>query len=158
MLLVGIYIRNKMHGLLITLLLTLTLTVVTTNVMDSDEQPFTTSDEITVAQVLRRYPYLRPNLHPDVMHSLIDQIPEPLRAKMQMVKVEVAPGVGNYHCYGPCLQADLLAAFLKNRFYSHGLAEMMFVMYVRDELHDRTINEYLDSANVNDQEERAQLL
>lgn len=84
------------------------------------------------------------------MYQLVQELPEGLKARLHMVTVEVKSNSGYYHCYGPCGRGDLLTAFLRNKYWSHDIGDLWFVMYVRDELHFRTINEYIDSTGVVD--------
>lgn len=75
-------------------------------------EPFEPEDQITVEEVLRRYPYLRPHMNPEILYQLVMQIPEGLRSRLHMVTVEVKGGKGSFHCYNPCVKADVLTAFL----------------------------------------------
>lgn len=124
------------------------------NELGASKEPFDVHDQITVDEVLRRYPYLRPNLHPDAIWGMVNQIPEGLRHRLHMATVEVKGGKGTYHCYAVCIKADLLTAFLEKRAVSHNIGDVNFVIYVRDDLHDRVIIEYLDSIGVNNEEEK----
>jgi len=138
--------------------LTLVLLVLATDPLGTSSEPFQVEDQFTVEEVLRRYPYLRPRANPDYTYYLVSQIPEGLKARLQMVTVDIKGGQGGYHCFSACMKADLLTAFLRNRYWSHNIGDLWFVMYVRDELHFRTINEYIDSTGVTDNTEREKLL
>jgi hypothetical protein len=116
-------------------------------------------DQVTVDEVLRRYPYLRKNMHPDTIWWMLNQLPEGLRHRLHMVTVDVKDGKSSYHCYATvCIKGDLLASFLEKRFHSHNIGNVYFVIYVRDDLHDRVILEYLDSIGLWNQAERERLL
>lgn len=67
-------------------------------------------------------------------------------------------GRGGIHCYNQCLQTDTLNLFLENRYQSHGIGDFFFVMYVRDELHDRIVKEYIESVGYPDGLEHDRLL
>lgn len=106
-------------------------------------EPFDVTDQITVSEVLRRYPYLRPNMNPDVMYQKVMELPLDLKRRLHMTTLNIKDGRGDYHCYNPCVRTDLLKTFLENRYWSHNIGDLWAVIYQRDELHFRTINEFI---------------
>lgn len=124
--------NNQMNILLILAPIVSVLTAAPDISPSVGEHPFDVDDKPTVEETLNRYPYLRANLHPDIINKMVSEMPDGLKVKLQMVTLQVKSGRGNYRCYAPCLQANILSMFLQNRFYSHSIGDVEFVMYVRD--------------------------
>jgi hypothetical protein len=75
-----------------------------------------------------------------------------------MVTISDYGGRGGIRCYSSCLQTDILNMFLENRIRSHNIGDFFFVIYVRDELHDRIVKEYIESTGIASGPEHDQLL
>ena len=75
-----------------------------------------------------------------------------------MVTISDYGGRGGIRCYSSCLQTDILNMFLENRIRSHNIGDFFFAIYVRDELHDRIVKEYIESTGIASGPEHDQLL
>ncbi len=123
--------------------------------LGSSSEPFQLEDQITVSEVLRRYPYLRKNMHSDNMYNLMHQLPERLRFLFKIVHIEVKGDQYWMHCYNHCGYTENVASFIAKR--CRDLKDLWFITSSRDEFHYHTINVYLDELHLANKTERDEL-